>query len=212
MKKIYLLSFCSLLATPALAQMPYIEEVKALGSVSGQGMACGASKFDTYEMLARAIMLTKAPSPQTLNEAVYQYSESKANAYISKQMDGFYQCPAINERFDAQDIFKITLYADGTLKMPDGKIISPITAYDANQIYKADRNIQIKAKAIYDGAPGRTPNNGSAPKFESVKPNIVKPSQVSAPQPILSQERSAADEAEAAIPTETEIGHIRRRQ
>lgn len=61
----------------ARGQVPYLEEVKALGVISGQGMACGSSRHPTFEMLARAIMLTKAPTPQMLNEAAYIYSEEK---------------------------------------------------------------------------------------------------------------------------------------
>ena len=57
----------------ARGQVPYLEEVKALGVISGQGMACGSSRHPTFEMLARAIMLTKAPTPQMLNEAAYIY-------------------------------------------------------------------------------------------------------------------------------------------
>lgn len=155
----------------AYGQMPYLEEVKALGIISGQGMACGSSKHPTFEMLARAIMLTKAPSQQMLTEAAYIYSEEKANTYLSKQMDGYYQCDAINRRFDNQDIFKINLYADGTLKMPDGQIITPRQPYDASALYKADKQIEIKAKAIYEGAPARVPEDIPAPVISSVKPD-----------------------------------------
>lgn len=69
--------------------MPYMEEVKALGAISGQGLACGSTKYDTFELLARAILLTKSPSDKLQNDAIYAYSEAKANAYMSKEMDGF---------------------------------------------------------------------------------------------------------------------------
>ena len=47
-----------LLSTQAQAAgMSYIDEVKALGAVAGQGLACGASRYDTYELLARAILI-----------------------------------------------------------------------------------------------------------------------------------------------------------
>ena len=46
-----------LLPTIALAQMSYLDEVRALGAVSGQGLACGASKYDSFELLARAILI-----------------------------------------------------------------------------------------------------------------------------------------------------------
>ena len=57
-------------ALSAQAQMPYLDEVKALGAVAGQGMACGASKYDTFELLARAILISKAPSDKMQSEAV----------------------------------------------------------------------------------------------------------------------------------------------
>ena len=168
-------------ALSAQAQMPYLDEVKALGAVAGQGMACGASKYDTFELLARAILISKAPSDKMQSEAVYTYNEAKANAYISKQMDGFFECDVINRRFDNQDIFKINLYADGTLKMPDGQIITPRQPYDASALYKADKQIEIKARAIYEGAPARVPDGTPAPVITSVKPDAPKAVSVSAP-------------------------------
>lgn len=138
-------------------------------------MACGSSRHPTFEMLARAIMLTKAPTPQMLNEAAYIYSEEKADTYLSKQMDGYYQCDAIVRRFDNQDIFKINLYADGTLKMPDGQIITPHQPYDASALYKADKQIEIKARAIYEGAPAVFPTerrHRSSPRSNPMRPRL----------------------------------------
>lgn len=151
MKKILLLACWLLAASSARAQMPYIEEVRALGAIAGQGLACGSSKYDTFEMLARAILLTKSPSDKLQNDAIYAYSEEKANAYMSKEMDGFYECGDINRRFDKQDIFKAVLYADGTIKMPDGQILTPRQPYDATMIYKNNKDREA-AKAIYNGS------------------------------------------------------------
>ena len=99
MKKIVLAVLVLLLnAATARSAEPYLEEVKALGIVSGQGLACGASKFDTFEMLARAILITKASSDRQQAEGMRVYNEAKADAYISKQMDGFFECAQINRR------------------------------------------------------------------------------------------------------------------
>lgn len=137
MKKIVLAVLVLLLnAATARSAEPYLEEVKALGIVSGQGLACGASKFDTFEMLARAILITKASSDRQQAEGMRVYNEAKADAYISKQMDGFFECAQINRRFDNQLIFRATLYADGTIKMPDGQIFTPRNPYDATLVYK----------------------------------------------------------------------------
>ncbi len=152
MKSLFVCLCCFFGAFSAQAQMPYIEEVRALGAISGQGLACGASKYDTFELLARAILLTKSPSDKLQRDAIYAYSEEKANAYMSKEMDGYFECQQINERFDNQEIFKAVLYADGTIKMPDGQILTPRKPYDASMIYKKNPKVREETKAIYNGA------------------------------------------------------------
>ena len=144
---------CGLCLAPVRgwAQMAYLDEVRALGAVAGQGLACGASKYDTFELLARAILISKAVSNNMQAEGMYAYNEEKANAYMSKQYDGLYDCDEINRRFDRQAIFKMTLYADGTLKMPDGTIVTPRQPYDASLIYRKEGNPADNAKSIYDG-------------------------------------------------------------
>ena len=136
-------------ATPVLAQMSYEDEARALGAVAGQGLACGSAKYDTFELLARAIILTKSPSDSLQDKALKVFTEEKADVFVSKQLDNFADCARIVDRFDAQDIFKATLYADGTIKMPDGQILTPRTPYDATQIYDKNSNVRQRANAIY---------------------------------------------------------------
>lgn len=134
----------------AQAQMSYIEEAKSLGTIAGQGLACEASKYQTFELLARAIILTKSPSDTQQNDALKAYMEKKADVFVSKQLDKFADCSNIAKRFDAQDIFKATLYADGTIKMPDGQIITPRNPYDAASIYDIKSQELQHANEIYN--------------------------------------------------------------
>lgn len=208
------------LTTSAQAQMPYMDEVKALGAVAGQGLACGASKYNNFELLARAIMITKAPSDRIQADAVYTYSESKANAYVSKQMDGFYECEAINRRFDRQDIFQATLYRDGTIKMPDGQIITPRKPYDATLVYNKD--IDVDASAIYnengkqDVGEIRIKTEGNPTEVKTIYKPSEGMSEISVPTG--AQEVSPAQElAPTARPASREpdldssVGHIKSR-
>lgn len=133
----------------AHAQVSYVEEAKTLGIVAGQGLACNSSKYDQFEMLARAIILTKAPSTQALQDGLYAYNSAKADIFLAKRKDGGYLCGEILQMFDNQDIYNITLYEDGTLKMPDGQIITPKTPYDASKIYAKDDNLQRNVDSIY---------------------------------------------------------------
>ena len=139
-----------LVATPAVAQMSYEDEARALGAVAGQGLACEASKYDTFELLARAIILTKSPNDRLQDKALKIFTEEKADVFISKQLDNFADCRNIADRFDAQEIFKATLYGDGTIKMPDGKILTPRVPYDASMIYDKEANVRQRAVSIYN--------------------------------------------------------------
>lgn len=219
-KLIFILAVALGVSFSARAQVPtYNEEVKALGIVSGQGMACGASKFDTFEMLARAILISKATSDRQQAEGMKIYNEAKADAYISKRMDGFYECALINSRFDSQDIFKATLYADGTIKMPDGTIITPRQPYDASLVYNKD-NMRDQAEKIYsskvtrkvpagkvqfktDGAPVANPSYQSGRDA----PAILEPMGMQAAE--LVPANAGASSVAPAVP-ESSIGHIKR--
>ena len=193
---IFLLSF-----SEAGAQMSYLDEVRALGAVSGQGLACGASKYDDFELLARAIMLSKAPSDKLRNDAIYAYNEEKANAYFSKQMDGFYECQMINRRFDRQDIFKAVLYEDGTIKMPDGKVITPRQPYDARMIYKKDDKIRENLQAIYDGS-----GNGRVIEVKVQDATLASGAQLQ-----TNRRQTSTQKTEAAAEQDG-IGHLKRRR
>ncbi len=205
MWKFVLFTILCLGSFSAKAQMPYIEEVRALGAIAGQGLACGSSKYDTFELLARAILLTKSPSDKLQNDAIYAYSEEKATTYMSKEMDGFYECAQINRRFDNQEIFKAVLYADGTIKMPDGQILTPRKPYDATMIYKKNSTNLTKAKAIY---------NGSEAKILKVNVQddaIAAQTNGGQSQPVAQKPVSRA--VKAAVPEyqDSGIGHISRK-
>ncbi len=195
---LFAFSFCPLTAA---AQMPYMEEIRALGAISGQGMACGAEKYDTFEMLVRAILLSKSPSDVLQGKAMYAYNEEKANAYMSKQMDGFYGCAEINRRFNAQDIFKAVLYDDGTIQMPDGTIITPRRPYDANFLYKKDKAVLDKAKAIYNGSNDAKILNVDVKNAENQK--VILPSWDAS-------EKTLPKSQEAPV-FESSVKHIRRK-
>ena len=150
MKRIILILALLVIATPLRAQMSYEDEARALGIVAGQGLACGSSKYDTFELLARAIILTKSPSDALQNKALKIFTEEKANVFVTQQLNKFADCPNIVKRFDVQDIFQATLYGDGTIKMPDGQILTPRVPYDASMIYDRKSNDRQRATAIYN--------------------------------------------------------------
>lgn len=130
----------------------YMDEVKALGAVAGQGLACGSTRIDTFEMIARVILITKARSNAEQAAGMRAYNEEKANTYISKQLDGLYECAQVVRRFDNQDIFNAKIYADGTIQMPDGALYTPRAPYDATAVARDDKEQSKQAQDIYQNA------------------------------------------------------------
>ena len=138
-KFILFLSLFMFFSKESLAQISYLEEMEELGTIAGQGLACGSRKHDSFEMYARALMLTKAPSDTQLQRAAKIYNQAKAGVVVAKRMDGGYLCNDTIAKFDRQLIFDIVLFEDGTMQLPDGKILTPRRPYDATKIYKIGR-------------------------------------------------------------------------
>ena len=212
MKKILIFTIFALLSSNANAQISstpsYIEEMKALGNVSGTGMACGASKFATFEMLARAILITKAASDKNQEEGMIAYNTAKADAFLAKQADGMYNCDELNARFNNQKIFKTKLYADGTIKMYDGKVFYPRHAYDAT-LLRDDENLnRYDAVKIYEKAKNRSKGQKKSATSEDGTDIAIKkankPNSTNA-QPLQS---SAVRASEFRNTDDGGIGHI----
>jgi hypothetical protein len=139
-----------ILANISSAQAQYLEDLETLGYVSGEGLACGANKYKRYELIARAFLVSSAKSDKEQLEGMYKYNEAKADGYITKRHDGLLGCDEVRRRFDKQKIFNTKIYKNGTLKMPDGKIIKPRKKYDPTALYKKDSNEREELNQYYD--------------------------------------------------------------
>lgn len=147
-----LLSISAVNAKP----ITYQEEMYALGAVSGQGLACKSPKYHQFELLARAIVIGKAPNAAVQEDGLRQYANGKASAFMEMEETRFAGCAEILQRFENQPIFKSVLYSDGKLKLPDGTLIKPRQPYDASKLYVKDREAFIKMDAMYKNSVAET--------------------------------------------------------
>ena len=145
-----LVFFLVLLANNSKATSSYIEDVRTLGYVSGEGIACGAERYKAYELISRAFLVSSASSDDEQYEGMYEYNSAKAQAYISKRQDGLSDCASINRRFNNQKILKSKLYKNGTIKLPDGKIIIPRRKYNPNYLYDRTKDERSALNTYYD--------------------------------------------------------------
>ncbi len=168
MKTIRLLFLILLISVkPLFADSDYIESVQTLGYVSGEGLACGAKQYKSYETIARAYLVSSAKSDKEQAQGMLKYNQAKATAYMNKRESGLYDCATVRERFGKQKILKSKLYKNGTIQLPDGKVIKPRNKYDATLLY--DKSVDEKAKLdkFYDGIIEKK-------KKQAVKEGIMK--------------------------------------
>ena len=70
------------LAVFPAAAATYLEDVRNLGYVSGEGLACGAERYPSYELIARAYLVSKARSDSEQADGMYEYNKAKATAMV----------------------------------------------------------------------------------------------------------------------------------
>lgn len=139
-----------LLNIPAVKAASYLEDMQNLGYVSGEGLACNAEKYPTYEFIARAYLISRAKSDNEQAEGMYAYNKAKARSYMNKRSDGLLGCNEISSRFNRQKLLKSTIYKDGTIKLPDGKVVKPRQKYDVTLVYNRNDDERAKLNAYYD--------------------------------------------------------------
>ena len=147
----------------------YQEEMYILGAISGEGLACKSQKYHKFELLARALVVSKAANTEMENEGLYQFSEGKVNAFVSVREKGFANCATILEQFDNQKIFNSVLYSDGRIKMYDGTLITPRKPYDASKLYVKDREAFIKMDELYKKSLDKAQKNAQNAKKVPLK-------------------------------------------
>lgn len=170
MKKLILLSilFYGLVVQNSAAKdLTYLEEMQQLGYIAGQGLACRARKYQKYELLARALLVTKSPSDALQQQAMQTYNEAKISSMSNVYETDYADCDQIVYNFNRQKIFQTTLYADGKIKLYDGTMLTPRKLYDASSLYKNDPQVYDKALATYKKALANAEKNRqNAPKME----------------------------------------------
>lgn len=99
-----------------------------LAITAGAAQACNADadKLDTYEMIASRILVNPTRSEKEENAVLTAYAQKKFQTYQEQKGAPEISCSEVLARFYKLPLFRSTVYRDGTLKLPDGKIIKPV--------------------------------------------------------------------------------------
>ncbi len=103
-----------------------LTEAQQLGITAGLALACNAgAKLDDFELIASRLIANKAPTEAVEKAGYREFAESKLKAYQEQKEKPQIPCSAVLEEFNNLPVFLSTVYADGSLKMNDGKMLRP---------------------------------------------------------------------------------------
>lgn len=127
MKKLCLfVLFCmmTVTATAGSRTINGINDNEQLGMMAGLALACNAGgKLDDYELIASRILANTVQTDAEEKKAVQEYAQAKFKAYKEQKNTPQATCGEILDTFNHLPIFKSIVYANGTVKMPDGRIL-----------------------------------------------------------------------------------------
>lgn len=134
MKKNSLISLCILTtflcSGDVLANsrtMQGVSETEQLGISAGVALACDVDEeqLKNYEMIASRIISNPLKTDAAEKAALRLYAQAKLKALTEQKKQKLMNCNEVLSRFESQEIFKSVIYRDGTIKMPNGKVIKP---------------------------------------------------------------------------------------
>ena len=104
-----------------------VSEIEQLGISAGVALACHVDQeqLKNYEMIASRIISNPLKTVEAEKEALRLYAQAKLKAYDEQKKHKLMNCNEVLTRFETQEIFKSVVYRDGTIKMPNGKVVKP---------------------------------------------------------------------------------------
>ncbi len=123
-----LILLCFMIVQPVFAQnIGRMTDAEQLGMMAGLAMGCGAEKkLEDFELIASRLLANQAATDKLEKREVWVYSQAKWEALQRVKRDHTVNCKEILDHFDKLPLFDSTVYADGSVKLPDGVWSKPI--------------------------------------------------------------------------------------
>ena len=103
-----------------------LSELQQLGITAGVAQACGVGeKLKNFELIANRIIANPTATVEEEKKQLKEFAAYKLAAYNEQKRQPALSCQEVVRRFNDLPIFQSIIYADGTIKLPDGRIIKP---------------------------------------------------------------------------------------
>lgn len=104
-----------------------LSDAEKAAILAGAAQACHADedKLINYEVIISRVLVNPTSSEAEETAVLTAYARKKFQVYNEQKAAPEMDCSEVLHRFDNLEIFKSVVFEDGTVKLPDGKIIKP---------------------------------------------------------------------------------------
>ncbi len=150
-KIIFTLILCLCASRGANAQtLNGMTDAQQLGAMAGLALACNAgSRLDDFQLIASYIIANENPTESKRHKAFKAFAAEKLRTYNLQKDNPQEDCPAILKRFYNVDIFNCTVFANGDVKFPDGKILKAPTKEQKKKAAAREKRKKSEPKRNY---------------------------------------------------------------
>lgn len=141
-----------------------LTDAEKLAIMAGAAQACQADqdKLINYEVIVSRILVNPTTSEQEETAVLTAYARKKFQVFNEQKVAPEMDCNEVLRRFDNLEIFKSVVYQDGTVKLPDGKVIKPkrpvVTSNNSKPASQdAKKNVKASPKSPKISTPAKKP-------------------------------------------------------
>ena len=159
-KLVFILFFLSLCVKALYAQtLNGMTDAQQLGAMAGLALACNAgSRLDDFQLISGYIIANENPTESKRKKAFKSFAAEKLRTYNLQKDNPQEDCAEILSKFYNMPIFNCTVYKNGDVKFPDGKILKAPSdsqkkqalAKEKRKASEPKRNYLIPARGGYD--------------------------------------------------------------
>ena len=156
-KVIFCLFLGWIISVPVFAQtLNGMTDAQQLGAMAGLALACNAgNRLDDFQLISSYIIANENPTEEKRQKAFKAFAAEKLRTYNMQKDNPHEDCPTILKHFYNLDIFNCTVFSNGNVKFPDGKIlkaptkaqIKKATAIEKKKKSEPKRNYMIPPRA-----------------------------------------------------------------
>ena len=134
-------------------------DAQQLGAMAGLALACNAgSKLDDFQLISSYIIANENPTETKRKKAFKAFAAEKLRTYNRQKDNPIEDCAEILERFYNIPIFNCTVYRNGDVRFPDGKLLKAPSekqkkkalAKEKRKANEPKRNYVIPARGRYN--------------------------------------------------------------